>query len=338
MVDGVGAELAPQGLDVARCGGRGRLHWPPDMGQWRMQEAITIPLNGGSGANWRRYWSSHQDTPRLLATEAGLDGATIDALLATETRPRCMPHDGGALIILRGVNQSPGAEPEDMVSVRLWIDAARVVSVQFRPLLALDDLALSVGAGTGPKTAGDFIVVLAELLAEHMQSTIETVDAELDGLEDHLGKGPAPKLRTDITALRRKVVTLRRFIAPQRDALGLLFAEEFEWQTKVQDRRLRNTIDRITRLVEQLDEINSRAAIFQESLTGFVTERLNRTMALLSVVAGVFLPLSFVASLMGMNVGGIPGSGSVNAFAVIVGAMIVTGVAEVVLFRWLKLM
>ena len=134
------------------------------------------------------------------------------------------------------------------------------------------------------------------------------------------------------------MVTLRRFIAPQRDALGTLIREPFAWKSKAHERRLKEIVDRVMRLVEQLDEIHARAVIARESLAGYIAERLNRTMALLSIVASVFLPLTFITGLLGINVSGIPFADSDWAFAIVVGGLVVVGVFEVLLFRRFRLL
>ncbi|WP_158221921.1 zinc transporter ZntB [Actibacterium pelagium] len=261
-----------------------------------------------------------------LRTEIGLDDLVVTALLAEETRPRCTPHGEGALINLRGVNSQHGAEPEDMVSVRLWLDHEKVVTCQFRELAAVGQMAEWIEGGVGPGTPGDFVVALADKLTEGMESVVDALDTELDDLEEEQAQDRVHELRETIADMRRTIVRLRRFIAPQRDALDVLIAETFVWQTEVQERRLKEIVDRITRLVEQLDTMHHRAAILQDFIAVRVAERLNSTMVLLSIVAGVFLPLSFVTGLLGMNVAGIPMATSQSAFLVISGVLVVIGV------------
>lgn len=292
----------------------------------------------GEGTVWYRFGREDPTLAEALQSTLGLDAVTIESLLAEETRPRCTPHGGGTLVILRGVNFNPGAEPEDMIAIRMWIEASRIVSVQGRRLLAADRLAAAFDRGNGPKDPGDFLVMLTDELTDGMQEAIDDVDTDLDRLEDAQGSEPVPALRAEIAQLRRTVATLRRFIAPQRDALDVLIAEPFSWQTQIQERRLKDIVDRVTRLVEQLDEIQMRAAVLQESLAGEVAERLNRTMMLLSVIAGIFLPLSFVAGVLGMNVSGIPGASSPWAFAVVLLLLAVIAAGVIYLFRKYMLM
>jgi zinc transporter len=79
-----------------------------------------------------------------LAEESGIDPIIVEALTAEETRPRSVVHKGGLLLILRGVNLNPGSDPEDMVSIRFWIDANRIVTLRHRHVMAIDDLRRAV--------------------------------------------------------------------------------------------------------------------------------------------------------------------------------------------------
>lgn len=285
----------------------------------------------GNRASWYRFETQIPGHIEALSSIDGLDAVTIAALTAEDTRPRCLAHGTGALLILRGVNAAPGADPEDMVSFRMWIDHERVVTFQLRHLEVVDDMASDLAHGRGPSTTGEFVVVLVDRLTDRMQEIVDSVDTTLDDLEDGETSKPATLLRQEIAKIRRKIVLLRRFIAPQRDALDVLIAEDFEWQTELQDRRLKDIVDRITRLVEQLDAMQHRAAILQDLVSVRVSEHLNRTMVLLSIVAGVFLPLSFVVGLFGMNVAGIPWSTNPASFFAITFGLLVVGLGTLVL-------
>jgi zinc transporter len=76
--------------------------------------------------------------------------------------------------------------------------------------------------------------------------------------------------------------------------------------------------------------------VLQEELLGLIAQQQNARMYVLSVVAAIFLPLTFVTGLLGMNVGGVPGLESPFGFLVSVIVMVVSGVALMVFFRWKK--
>lgn len=287
---------------------------------------------------WHRLTTKMRDLEVYLNETVGLDHLIAHALTATQTRPRCTPLEDGALVILRAINSEPGQDPEDMVSLRMWVDASKVVTLQTRRVDAADDLEQDMLKGRGASSPGEFLVSLADRMTDRMQDVVDTLDAGIEELEEAQSEKPVPELRGAITEFRRKIVILRRFVAPQRDALDVLVDESFTWQTDIQDRRLKETIERISRLVDQLDTMQQRASIVQDYLSVRVTERLNRTMLLLSIVGSVFLPLTFVSGLMGMNVGGIPLASAPQAFMMITGILIMVGIAELVLIWRLKLL
>jgi zinc transporter len=102
--------------------------------------------------------------------------------------------------------------------------------------------------------------------------------------------------------------------------------------------RLRETADRTTRYVEDLDAIRDRATVTQEELNARLAEQMNKTMYILSIVAGIFLPLGLLTGLLGINVGGIPGTESHWAFAIFCVLLLIVAVGQVWLFKRKKWM
>ncbi len=97
--------------------------------------------------------------------------------------------------------------------------------------------------------------------------------------------------------------------------------------------RLREISDRTTRYVEDLDSIRDRAAVTQEELNNRIAEQMNKTMYVLSLVAGIFLPLGLLTGLLGINVGGIPGTENKWAFTIFSILLLGIAAAQVWLFK-----
>jgi zinc transporter len=288
------------------------------------------------GARWVHLDRHEPAATAWLAEESGLPDYLVDALLAEETRPRCHRHGDGVLVILRGVNLNPGAVPEDMVSLRMWIDSERILSCRLRRLMAVHSLSEALAAGGGPERVGAFIASLAEGLTERMEPVILAMDDEIDEAEAAEDESDLSKARLRLRMLRRRVTILRRYINPQREALSRLAGEEVSWLTDQDRADLRETSNDVTRLVETLNAIWERAAILQEELSAALTEQTNERLYILSIVAGVFLPLSFVTGLLGMNVAGMPGIDTSWAFWAVCGILGVCTGVELWLFRKLR--
>lgn len=289
------------------------------------------------GLLWVHLDRVRPDSTRFITEQSGIDTIVQEALLAEETRPRAMAVGDSLLLILRGVNLNPGADPEDMVSIRLWVEPGRVISTRHRRLVAIDDLRQRMAGGGGPETAGDLVVAVAAGLIDRMSAVIEALDDEEDALEAQMVEEQHRALRTELGRIRRQAIGLRRFLAPQREALSRLQGEELGWLDSKRKARLREVTDRVIRYVEDLDAIRERAAVIQDELMNRLSDQMNRNMYLLTIVATVMLPLGFFTGLLGVNVDGIPGTENAPwAFAVVCALLVLLVALEIWILRRLR--
>jgi zinc transporter len=272
-----------------------------------------------------------------LRAGSGLDPVAVEALLAEETRPRSVAIGDGLMVILRGVNLNPGAEPEDMVSIRLWVDARRIISIRARRVMAVSDIKDRIEERRGPATAARFLVDLASRLVDRMGPVLDELDDEADDLENQILEGEEHAVRVRLRDIRRTAIALRRHLAPQREALSRLQGEEQPWIDAALRMRLREVADRVTHYVENLDELREHAAVIQDEIANRMSEKMNRNMYILSVVAAVMLPLGLITGLLGINVGGIPGADSPLGFATVCGILVALVVVEILLVKKLHL-
>ena len=280
-----------------------------------MSTRQSIRLDGSGGragpqqspaGTWVRFNWEDADDRRWLEGEAGVDELVADSLLAEDTRPRVVEHDEGLLLILRGVNLNAGSRPEDMISLRLWFDGEQLISTSRYPLRTVDELVHQLEQGTGPSTLADLLMALVEGLAERTDELIESIEEEIDDLEAQLLEGADRELRGRIGQIRRTIIVIRRYLAPQRDALARLSSINRPLLATMDRGRIREQADALTRLVEDLDMARERGAMIHEQLLTRLSDQLNIRMYILSIVAAIFLPLGFITGLFGINVGGMP--------------------------------
>jgi len=265
-----------------------------------------------------------------------LDPIIINALLAEETRPRILEFDKGMMLILRGMNLNENAEPEDMVSIRLWIDENRIISVRRRKLRAIQDIREKLLAGKGPKNSGDFLAMLTSRLFERMEPVLTDLDQNLDDLEEKVMETPDKNERRAITDMRRQTIIFRRYIVPQRDVMMALRTTDKSWISPLNKRHLQESYDRIIRYIEDLDTMRERAQIIKDELTSALSDAMNKNLYMLSLVAAIFLPLGFLTGLLGINVGGIPGADNPQSFAIFCAILTVLVGIQLWIFKKLK--
>ena len=295
------------------------------------------PSAGKSGFVWRHFLRNDPNT-RVQIGKFAADSFVVDALTAPETRPRCTVHGKGALLMLRGVNIEHGAQPEDMVSIRLWVTQNQIISVGQRPLKALHDLVTSITRDQAPKSPGDLIAKLALRLVDEVEPLVADINGQIDDLEEKVLDEIAETSRGKLSDIRRTSIVLRRYMLPQRDALTTLLIEDLAWLKERDRSRLREASERVTRLGEDLDAIRDRSQVVHDQLMDKRAETMNKQMLVLSIVAALFLPLGLLTGLLGINVGGMPGVDSPYAFSIVCGLLVAVAAIQFWLFKKIGLM
>jgi zinc transporter len=247
-----------------------------------------------------------------------------NALVAHETRPRCDEIDDAVLINQRGTAKDTAHGSDGLVSIRVWVEQRRVTSVSRYALAALGKVETMMRAGR-ITDGGDFVAQLAQAISQELDPEVAELGDSLDDCEEMLD-GDIYALRRMIARIRSQAIVMRRFVAPDRDALSQMAQLEFEWIGKDDRLHLREAADRFARMAEELEAVRERAALLHEQLTDLRAEMIERRSLAIAVTAFIFLPLTFVTGLLGMNVAGIPFADhpmafwGVVAFCVVIGA------------------
>jgi len=298
-----------------------------------LDEAEVARWQPGEGLLWMHVEYGQADTRDFLL-ERGLDEEIVELLIVTETRPRSLLLRGGCYACLRGVNTNPGADPEDMVSIRIWLEPGRIITARQRRLLTTQDMRNDLLAGRGPQSAGGFLVELTERLANRIGMVVDNIEENIEGQEADLDTLQLRQARLKLLATRREAAVIRRYLGPMRDALSSLYRASTDVLSESDVRHVRDQADRIARYVEDLDLVRERAAMIQEELQNRLAEQQNARTYVLSIVAAIFLPLSFLTGVFGMNVAGLPGTEAPDAFMVLSVFMTVLAIAVFIWLRW----
>ena len=285
------------------------------------------------GVLWVHLDYGYEESRAWLTRESGVDLVACAALLSEDPRPRVLAIGDCLLVIFRGVNVNLGAQPEDMVSIRVWVEPGRIVTLRHRRIAAAKEQWEALVAGRGPVSPADFVIKLCESILALIGRMAEGIDDTVDELEDSVLAEQREELRARLAHVRRQAIALRRYVAPQRDALVRLQGENISWLPAEGRGRLREAADRMMRVIEQLDAARDRAAVTQEELSSRTAELINRRLYVLSLTAAVFLPLSLVAEVIGSGVGGVPLRDTPYGLAILICALVALSGLQIWLFR-----
>ena len=285
---------------------------------------------------WLHICRSRAGVYEWLQDKLGIPEPTAELLTSDQTRPRAFAEGETLVGTLRGINFNPGAEPEDMISMQLWCDGRRLVTLRRLPLQTPREVVRQLDAGNGPPDAGATITLLAELMIARMSQSIVDMNYVLDDLEDDDPEEHADEMLKRISTIRRNCLGLKRHMAPQHEALEQISRDAPHWFEDHDRREIAESIARLRRYLDDIDISKESALVLQDELRARSLASSEHATYMLTIVAGIFLPLGFLTGLLGINVGGMPGLNDPDAFWAVVALCGFLFIALIVVFRRLR--
>ena len=138
-----------------------------NIGGAKLQKELSTTNNiNQNNTIWLHLDANSHETKEFIEQKLShIDPHIKKAVLAEQTRPRYVQFENGFLLILRGVNLNQNQSPEDMISLRIWVEENRIISFQKRNLQTISDLEKILLEGNGPKNISEFIQKIIELIS-----------------------------------------------------------------------------------------------------------------------------------------------------------------------------
>lgn len=290
---------------------------------------------------WENLDYRNPETYKILVEDYAIDPAVADALCDEDTRPRFFAHDNGMLIILRAINLNPGSDPDDMISLRIWIDENKMISLEHRRLKAVAKLADSLERGKGPKNLMQCFLLLSRYVADVINDTVNGIIDRTDELEEkviEIKEINDFSISGEITDLRRETISLRRYLAPMKDLFQNMQNEKHPLITPRGKSAMRELSNDMAKALEDLEYCREHITLYHEELQGKMSISMNRIMYIISIFTAVFLPLGLLTGLLGINVSGIPYADNDFAFAAVCIILIIIAAALLAIMKKLRWM
>ncbi|MDR5830791.1 transporter [Caballeronia sp. LP006] len=332
-------EAAPPGFISAFrfAGGQAlRLSWD------EARDAIT-----GDGPTWLHLSANDDTVEGWLEGVSSMPDVAREFLNGEDKRPRV--HMGpnfmyGVVADLELVAATPaGAEPGAREAIRatgalrFYVDRNRMITVRARPLQSTDRLRHAVLEGAMFRDTVDLFAGLIRALNETFADRIDEIGDRLDDVEEGVLEGGHSNWRVELGVVRRRLVEVKRFIDPERNALTQLVTRRLEWAEPRSMEALVQAIQVLNGLGGGLEGLYERAKLLQDEIAALLSEDINRKLLWLAIMSALLLPATLVTGIFGMNVAGLPGTHNPASFWVVVGVMAGCAAITIFLLRRLRL-
>jgi zinc transporter len=296
-----------------------------------------FPL-GANDAEWLHLCIRHEGTSGFLMDDAMLDDLIVQAMVEEDTRSRIRVQPDGIMVLLKAmhVRDAGMAKPEDMISMRIWIDAHRAITTREEDIDPIRDIAGRFEAGTGPATPGAF---LADLIALHMNEVvpfIERLEDAVTGLDLLIAQRDVEMACNRLADLQLQVSGFLRHLGPQRQVLETLVNLDHPSISDRDRSRFDDVLNTLLRTLETLQSLRERSDILNDQVTRIQDRQLGQNSYIFAVAAAVFLPLGFLTGLFGVNLGGIPMATDPLGFWLLLIGCVGLGFLLIGLVRWKK--
>jgi zinc transporter len=279
------------------------------------------------------WYHCHRDADGLeeWLQENKISNAAIGSLLARDTRPTFeLISENQWVLILRGVNLNRDASPEDMLSLRILYFNGALISIRKMPSKTIQTLQTALESGEGPFDVGGILLTMMNGLNRNIDDFLQGQEELIEAFDDE------SELTEEMMQTHKALLKIKRFIKPQQYALSDLYEAHLPELAQTQ-LHIKQSLNTITRINETLDFYLGQLDIIKGELRQYHAEKMNKNTYLFSVIAAVFLPTSFLTGLLGVNVGGIPGTTSALAFSIFCIALVFIFALEIWILRRLRM-
>jgi magnesium transporter len=272
----------------------------------------------------------------LLLDALGVDADSLEDVRRAGRRPGLDDHRDFVLVTVYGAG--PYSDADRLTEVHCIVAPGFLVTLHEEPCPPLDELRRRMPHWHAPQTPALLLHRVVDALVESFLPLITELDSRGDEITDLVLEESPGEVQREILDTRRHLIGLRRVVIPQRDLLGRLAEadeDDLPGMTAEAARRFRGSYERMVRVGDALDGAREAAQAATDVYLGTVNNRLNVVMKQLTVIAGIFLPLTFITGFFGQNFGWMVGHiGSLVWFLALgVGLQVLTLVVLVLIFR-----
>jgi magnesium transporter len=261
-------------------------------------------LDPSSGTTvWVDLASPTDDEMAILAGVFHLHPLSIDDARSSLQYPKAEPYPGYLYVVLHGIDVSKGQEGFATRDIDFFIGPNWLATVhdgQSRSIARMSELCDRHDRLLAEGPVGLFHRIV-DTMVDHYRPVIEGFEDRIDEMEDAAFTGQS-QLAQRMLRLRYELAQMRRVLMPQRDVIGRLARREFSTISDEMAYRFRDVHDHVVRLSDE-------AILFQDRVTGIlevnlasISNRLNQVMKVLTVMSTIFLPLTVLSGMWGMNV------------------------------------
>jgi zinc transporter len=287
-----------------------------------------------SGPAWLHFRLSDLRAEKWLANCEQIPPRWRPLLIEKDNRVHFETSREGFAGVLGDLRFDSGTDSDHLGLLRLYVDEQFVFTVRLHPLKSLDLLRQEIRSGMAIHRPMDVVFQFLHDTTDALTDEVKEQGDLVDDTEDLVLKDRFMRESEDLGKVRRLLSRLRRHVDAQRRALNQLAVRPPRWFQEKDTFELGQAIDRLNAVHLDIEAIQERCRLLQDEIAGRVATATNQNLYVVSLLTAIFLPITLISGIFGMNVGGLPWENQQGGFVLVIGLMLATITFSLALLHW----
>jgi len=296
-----------------------------------------IPVDDASTTTWVSVAGVHEaEIISKLGACYEIHPLVLEDILNTQQRPKLEDFERYVFVVVKLLRFDEDANELAVEQVSLVVMPTAVISFQETTHDLFGPVRARIRNGRGRiRTGGvDYLAyALLDAVVDNYFAILEQLAGQIEGLEDHLVSDPSPETLNAIYKLKREMIFLRRSVWPLREVLSGLTRGGSDLIKETTVPYLRDVYDHTIQVIDTTESFRDVVSGMHDTYLSSISNRMNEVMKVLTIIATIFIPLTFLAGIYGMNFEYMPELRWHWAYAAVWVVMGVVTVAMIVYFR-----
>ena len=291
-----------------------------------------------SGKNsWINVDGVHEtDIVQRIGSAFNLHPLAIEDIVHTGQRPKVEYYDSHLFVVLRMLRWDEDRAEIDDEQVSLVLGDSWVLSFQEREGDVFDPVRERILSDRGRvrRFGSDYLAyTLIDAVVDHYFTILETLGERIESLGEDMTENPTHGHLESIRHLKRELLFMRKSVWPLREVLNNVQRDESRLVRDTTLPYLRDVYDHTIQIIDTVETFRDMVSGLMDVYLSSISNRMNEVMKVLTIIATIFIPLSFLAGLYGMNFAYMPELQWRYGYFAILGVMVVAGVGMLAYFR-----
>lgn len=273
---------------------------------------------------------------KAIGERFGLHQLLLEDVLNTDHRPTIDEYQDQLFVVMKMLSMSPEGDEVWSEQVSFVLAKGLLISFQSDPGDVLDPVRGRIRNNTGRlrKKGADFLLYsLLDVIVDHYFSVVEDLGKQIEQTEDRVVRRPRPADLLALQELRRKLIAVSRQVTPTRELAGRMNTSPSELIDKGTRRYINDLQDHTVYIAESIAIFRDQLANLENTYHAGLNMRMGQVMKLLTVISTIFIPLTFIVGVYGMNFDHMPELHWRYGYFAVMGFMLLVSLVMLWLFR-----